>query len=186
MGTLILCIIFGIAITNFLYHIGDPDKENKIKTFIIITSVSMLIGIIPAGITSAIIRHSIPSEEKPYSINELKALKDNKNLHGSFQMVFFVGGGYINESYYYCFYHKTNNGIRFKKVHAETDYPPIYLIERNGKTPQYVRYGKFDKKEYKDHWFYGLFYTEYLLEKTRDVLYIPEGSILTDYKLDAE
>ena len=78
---------------------------------------------------------------------------------------------------YYHFFYDTEHGIRYQKERAAQK--NFYLKEINGK-PTYKRYGTFYKKEHKN----SIFYEPYVVERTKDVLEIPKGTVKTHYKVN--
>ena len=119
------------------------------------------------------------TKEVALETNRLVALDTNEDINGSYSTTFFVGRGYIREDLYYHFFHETVNGIKYEKVRAENSYPGTYIIETD-EEPRYVKYGLFyanpeDK-----------YYNPEMIRRTRNVLYIPKGSIITNYRVNGE
>ena len=133
--------------------------------------VAFFVVLIIGGIVGHFLGENQPTYEAAYHRSDLKALKDNRDVHGSMNMVFFVGSGYIDTDLYYYFHHRSETGNwQFKKVWAETSYPRIEIEECDCK-PQYIRYGTFYKN--KDKWYTK----QYMINETRDVLRVPKGTI---------
>lgn len=175
------CGIFFI-IRVFLYII-DPDN-NKKETFlgkvwetICCLFVSTLGGLFLGGLCGGLIhfigRCSLEKEEKVTQSYDLVALDTNEDINGHYNSLFFVGSGHIGEDNYYHFYYNTPNGIRYKKVLAER----CYIIETKEK-PSYKFYGTYYKKSK------SVFYTNDIINETKKVLYIPKGTIKSNYKLN--
>lgn len=147
----------------------------KYLTWCIITSA--LLSILVWSFIGVALTSRMDTYEAPYSTQKLIALETNRDINGSGSMLFFIGSGYVNQSLYYYFYVETESGIQFHKEKAES----IYVREYDGQ-PKFVKYSKFFEPKYKGK---NPFYDEYARGGTTiQVLYIPKGSILSEYNVD--
>lgn len=115
----------------------------------------------------------LDTEERVIRSYNLVALDTNEDIEGSYSNFFFIGSGYIGEELYYHFYYKTSKGIKYKKVRAEE----CYIIETTDK-PSYKQYGEFIKDTT------AFFYSDGVKEDGRQVLFIPKGTIKSNYKVN--
>lgn len=182
MNWIIITCMSVFFILGALFYLSNPDNDaetvlGKLWEAICCVFVSACFGIIFGGLLGGFIcligRGSLETEEKVVKNYELIALDTNEDTHGSYSSVFFVGSGYIGEEMYYHFYYDTPQGIKYKKVRAEN----CYIIESNEK-PSYKIYGEFLKKTK------SVFYRPYLEREAREVLYIPKGTIKSNYKIN--
>ena len=121
----------------------------------------------------AVGQKDLEREERVQQSYSLVALDTNEDANGSYSNIFFVGSGHIGEDLYYHFYYNTPQGIKYKKVIAED----CFIIE-TGDKPSYKIYGKYYKKVE------SVFYQAGVIEETRKVLYIPKGTIKSNYKVN--
>jgi hypothetical protein len=140
-----------------------------------------ILGGIVAGAISTFLyveskRSDLKVVEKPYLKYSLVSLDANEDVNGSYAQSFFVGSGYIGEDLYYHFFYNTSKGIKYEKRRAER----VYIIETDTIVPSYIEYGYFFLE--KDSLEIG-YYPE-MRSRSRDVLYIPEGTIKRDYKVN--
>ena len=117
--------------------------------------------------------YSIETEvtESPTETVKLEALKDNSNL----QVRFFLGSGTVDEKAYYYYLAKEKQGIKQNKLSADSSYLNYTneepYIEEYGMIPS-GWYGKLMfGKEPVDHYY---------------KIYVPEGSITNEFKVDLE
>jgi len=170
-----------IAIIIFLYKVQDDIDW---LDFGAIFGTMVIWGVLTAMASGIVflasknhVQKNFETYETVYLTRELRSLDANEDINGRMGMAFFVGSGYINEDLYYHFFYDTEHGIRYQKERAAQK--NFYLKEINGK-PTYKRYGTFYKKEHKN----SIFYEPYVVERTKDVLEIPKGTVKTHYKVN--
>ena len=175
------CGIFFILFA--LLYIINPDNNEK-ETFlgkswetICCLFVSSIGGLFFGGLFSGFVyfigRCGMEKEEIITQSYNLMVLDTNEDISGHYNNLFFVGSGHIGEENYYHFYYNTHNGIKYIKVLAEY----CYIIETKEK-PSYKVYGNYYKKSK------SVFYTNSLINETKKVLYIPKGTIKSNYKVN--
>lgn len=99
---------------------------------------------------------------------ELVAIQDTSGIQGRF----FLGAGTIESKFYYVFYQRERNGIRFGNVPAEN----AVVYEENRDDGLIKEYDKRFMAGWHD--FFGATWGE------RYDIFIPEGSILHEFNLD--
>lgn len=167
-------------ISMIVYFISEYEPNNDIfnKTFDTIIStirnllISLLFSFILTGIIWGIGYSNLDIEEKITSQYDLVSLDTNEDVNGNLT-IFFVGSGYISEDLYYHFFYNTSRGIKYEKIRAEQ----CYIIETNDK-PKFVKYGMYPSDPT------DFFYDEDEVRSGRKVLYIPKGTIKTNYKVN--
>lgn len=179
----IVSISFAVFFIIFLYlYIINPDNQaNSILGWLWEGACCLFFAIVCGGIFGGILagiicfigRSSLEKEERVSQKYDLVALDTNEDMHGSYDNFFFVGSGYIGEDIYYHFYYSTKNGVKYKKVRAEN----CFIIETS-ESPRYEVYGKYYKKSG------SIFYQTDLVDNTKEVLYIPKGTIKNNYKVN--
>lgn len=102
--------------------------------------------------------------------NEIIALKDNMAVEGQF----YLFGGHINGDLYYFYAQKTDIGYTTKKVKASNCY-----INYTSDTPKIELYEAKGFKKWTT-WIYGIpTYYHYSI-------FVPEGSLTTDFEINLE
>ena len=171
--------VFIIFLIFLCVYLNDKKKGNiKFWEIIIIIFPCAFFATITFTLHSIIAKANMKTYELIYKEYEIVALKDNNDINGN---SYFLGSSYIEERLYYHFYYNDKGrGIKYKKIDAEGNYPSVYIIETNEKNPKYIRYGSFYKNKK------NAFYTSSMISETRDVLYVPKGSIKRKFQLDLE
>lgn len=179
---LFLCFGIPIFIVLLLAYLANEDNHRestvgKIWEFccgmFVASFGAFFIGGILLCIVSGIGENSLDREERVVSSYNLVALDTNEDMQGSYSSMFFVGSGHIGEEMYYHFYYETPKGIKYNKIRAED----CYIIETSDK-PSYKKYGEFIKDTT------AFFYDEGCQKDGRKVLYIPKGTIKSNYKVN--
>lgn len=132
---------------------------------------SFLFGLISAG-CGAMFSIFIPQNtyfEK--STFELESISDGSKLNGQF----FLGSGYINEKMKYSFYLKEQEGFKLYTIDADIAHVrysktnPVLEMYEQTRTNDFINY----------------FSIPHRLE-LKYIIYVPQGSILQNYVLDAQ
>lgn len=177
---IVSCIVFFIL--GIVFYMSNPNNYAStflgkiwelICCFFVSLFFSIIFGAIFGGFINFIGRMTLETENKIHKSYELVALDTNEDINGSYSNFFFVGSGYIGEDIYYHFYYKTSNGIKYDKIRAEN----CYIVEMDD-TPSYKVHGEY----YKDT--SSVFYDKDLIRETKKVLYIPKGTIKSNYKVN--
>lgn len=134
---------------------------------------TLIIGLLITVFIGMIGESCLDTEERVVRSYDLVSLDTNEDIEGSYSNFFFIGSGYIGEELYYHFYYKTSKGIKYKKVRAEE----CYIIETTYK-PSYKQYGEFIKDTT------AFFYSEGSKRDGRQVLFIPKGTVKSNYKVN--
>lgn len=177
----VMCTVVFFIITALLYFLNEENHAEStlgwIWESICCIFMASLGGLFLGGSFSGFIysvsRGTLQREERVYQSYTLVALDTNEDVSGSYSSAFFVGSGHIGEDLYYHFYYSTSQGIKYKKVKAEH----CYIIETNEK-PSYKIYGDYYKKVK------SVFYEPNMINKTKEVLFIPKGAVKSNYKVN--
>ena len=167
--TIFLAIIVFVVTLILCLNEGD----GIISSIIITLTFSIIVGLIfsPLFLSS---NTFIPKEEKQYSSvsHKIVALKDTENSNGSF----LLGSGYIKEELYYYYLEETNEGLKERELRASDCY---IKYDDNPRVVEYTQTGF--KKAY--HYIYAI---PDFLSETYYVIYVPKGSITSEFKIDLE
>ena len=195
-------IIIGSIISFFIWQQLIHEEKTKISlgeclvTILISSFVIVTVSIIPAIFVNY--------TDIKYSYNDLEsstriiALKDNNQTEGHF----FLGCGSINNSNYYCYYTKTNDGdIEYNQISindnvklrycSNEEQPKVEIYNQVAQTIlikkptistssllSYIRYYKYNVDDVVD--------TSISPYNHQTIIYIPEGSIQQEYNIDLE
>jgi hypothetical protein len=168
-----LRVIWGMIVDSTFFMFN----KDTLKILFIVAILSFPASVMFKSIQKTEARKSYETVDMAYEIYNLVSLDGSKDVNGRHTQGFFVGAGFVSEDLYYHFFYETPQGIKYDKRQADDMYPYIYIIERDG-PPQYVRYGKFYSDEREKY------YTPEMIKSTRDVLYIPKGTINRNYKVN--
>lgn len=166
--TVTLVIIITIYTLVLLF-----DEADTLVEYIGYTALSLLLGglVLLLGITvSSFIGESLSSTYTLSSSAPIVALKDNKITDGNF----FLGCGSIDGDLRYYYAEDSSRGYKVKSV----DIDKCYILFDDDR-PRIERYdvAAFNKKR---HYIYAIPYGYYYK------LYVPHGSITTEFKVDLE
>lgn len=131
--------------------------------------VAFLLGLAGFGIGAAM-GVAFPSERNCHELS-LASLQDNQGTEGHF----FLGSGYVESTMKFAFYYEvSNSSFRLRVIDA--DDATIYADEENRPYATVCEVNGNDARQ----WF--------ALDLRSDIyeLHIPEGSILSNYRLDAQ
>ena len=139
--------------------------------------ITLLVLCLMSCIFSIILINNISDERKwqeDWKTN-IVALKDNSNINGKIGGGIFVTSGYINESLYYYCMENTEQGNHMIKIPADK----TYIVETNDIKPYIIKQlNKYvDKRQYS--WLLAT-------DEEKYIIYVPKGTIDTNYKIDLE
>lgn len=173
-----ICVGLSLFIILFLTRLVLIDNRRqsflgKVWSFLCGLIISSVLSFFIGGIITLVIctagENILEREERIMYSVDLITLDTNEDIRGTF----FVGSGQIGEEMYYHFYYKTLKGIKYKRVLSED----CYIIETDEK-PSYKKYGQFIKDTT------AFFYTSGSKGDGRQVLFIPKGTIKSNYKVN--
>lgn len=197
MISLILSIVGVLVVTGAFF----ANTENRAKI-----SIVLGIGLTIVGCFISIFVSTVnPITEKQYSYNKLAssskiiALKDNNLSSGTF----FLGCGSVNNDEYYCYYTVSDEGdIEYNKLSATDDNVKLRYCGDNEQPRVEIYYEtvntvliakpniwKLSTDDYISYHKYsvGDVVTSDINEQHQQtIIYIPEGSIEQNYKIDME
>lgn len=166
----ILCIF--ICIKSMIgWTIGRPNFWQYILATIRGLIMGCLINFISMLLMFFMINIHASKKEVIDTTIFIKAIKDNQSSNGNF----FLGSGNINGEIYYYYMTCKDDNTQIKKIKNNDD---VYIIETNSEKPKIVFY----KKEFVNPHFKDImpFYNEKIK------IYIPKGSLKTNYNIDME
>lgn len=178
----IICFCFGIF---FFIVISD-----HIKGFI--ACIVFLIGIL-SWVASVVISSTISETKEEYKLVEshnIIALQDSSNTSGTF----FLGCGTVGSSMYYCYYIDTDDGYKYQQIKVSSDDVDVsikYCKEKE--TPHIEKYDEYKIKTCDKNW--GWVFNPALiapranqsvLSAQKIYIYLPEGTIDENYKVDLQ
>lgn len=168
MVTVIIFVILGIAL--FLRVFLDDAFYNEWWENIFISLGGVLVGTLIGGLIGFIIALALPCVPKDATETfEIVSLQDGNSLNGHF----FLGSGNISDEMVYTFYYKTEaGGFKLKQVKSE-----LTEIMYSSESPKAIRHYYVD----------GSWWNNFAIDfyESKWVIEIPEGSIKTNYVLDA-
>lgn len=135
--------------------------------------IGLLIGAIIGPLTALKIGTFFPKTYVLTETTELVALHDNSASQGNF----FLGCGTMDSEFYYVFYQKEGNAVKFRKISAEDYYETPLIFEEDRSDAILQKYTKRFMKEKNVRW--GIFIGSIKYE-----FHIPKGSILKNFQLD--
>lgn len=197
-------IIIGLVISFFIWQRLIHEKATKIsfgECFFTI-AISSVVIIIVSTIPTIYVDYT----DTEYSYDDLEsstkiiALKDRNTTEGNF----FLGFGSIDNSDYYCYYTENDAGdIKFNKISINDNVKLRYCS--NGEQPNVKIYNLVERKilvkepniwtsPLPDYICYHKYNVGDVVETSsstyhnhqQTVIYIPEGSIEQNYKIDME
>lgn len=171
---LILALIVAIALPIILTVKGELwDFGDGILVFMFTCFVgvllSLLIMVLGGGIATA---SGAQTQSEKVETVEVISLNDNSDIEGSF----FLGSGSVNEELVYYYAYKSDKGVTVGKVDADEVY-----INYTDEQPRLEEYRTNFKSEFLK-WSFAYLGEDSCYYK----LYIPEGSIIEEYKIDLE
>ena len=208
MGILMILILL-IATVGAILPMFVKSKKWKnffdaIKALLTGVFCVMLIGGILVGgflvISDTYENKQIKSQETSViETIDLVALSDNNLTNGNF----FLGSGSVNNSTYYFYYSETEHGLKLNKLNADFDDVYIKYCSENDKpriekenaktTYEYSLRNKpgFWNLDIYSYWYYYNYKNDDIVEEKeheeiRYLIYVPEGSIKTDFTIDMQ
>ena len=165
MYTIIIITVLFIAIRAFYLIKEDYYDWQEIISL----SFLNLLGSFSVSFLFALM---IPTHTKIEKSNfELESLQDGSRINGQF----FLGSGYINEKMKYSFYVSEENGYKLYSIDANNAH-----VKYTTKKPKLEMFEEVVNED-----FINNFSIAIDLE-TSYIIYVPQGSILQNYVLDAQ
>lgn len=168
MATVIIFAVLGIALCLRIFL--DDYRYNDWWENIFSSLGGVFVGTLFGGLVGFFVAWALPCVSKEAKETfEIVSLQDGNSINGSF----FLGSGQINNSMAYTFYYKTETG-GFKLKQIESEYVEIKYSTEN---PIATKYYLVDAS-----WWNNFAIDFY---ESRWIIEIPEGTIKTNYVLDA-
>lgn len=169
---MIITTSLGIIITIYVLILLLGEADTLVE-YIGYTALSLLLGgivLLLGVVVSSFIGEHLPANYTLSSSAPIVALKDNKITDGNF----FLGCGSIDRDLHYYYAEDSSKGYKVKSV----DIDKCYILFDDDH-PRIERYDvtSFNKKR---HYIYAIPYGYYYK------LYVPHGSITTEFKVDLE
>lgn len=167
---LIIAIVVPIILTvkGELWDFGDGVLVFMFTCFVGVL-LSLAIMVLGGGIATV---SGAPTQSEKVEAVEVISLNDNSNTEGSF----FLGSGSVNEELVYYYAYESDKGITVGEIDADEVY-----INYTDKQPRLEEYQTKFKSEFLN-WSFAYLGEDSCYYK----LYIPEGSIIEEYKIDLE
>ena len=164
-------ILFATAIIGtFITRKKGGDNSNFgyiiFSYFIFWLTISGIIVILLPSKTETVLKETY----------NLTVLQDNNNVKGSF----FLGAGYVGEKMIYSFYYENNGFYEFKQI--EYHKGNVKIKYSNGK-PKIERYSE---EKVKDAFINNFTFYCDCGNNSKYIIYVPEGTIIQNYSLDAK
>lgn len=166
---LLLALIYLIVFSIWVYEIDD-DFLIKIILWVGVSIVLILLAFLMIMFSSCFIDKTNYTYEKTNTI-EIIALNDSTGVNGKSG---FLGSGYVSENLYYYCMENTNNGYKASKIRAEAAYV------KHSDDPHIETYSVTGFKN-KLYYLISVPFADCYY-----IVYIPEGSIIENYKIDLE
>ena len=164
----ILVVIFSIWFIKFL-HDDDYSFVGGFFFWLFVTFLAFLLSLAMIGLCSSV-AVIFPQTCEKSSTEHIIALNDSTGVNGR---AGFLGSGYVEDELYYYYMTDTKEGFQAKKIKAED----IYV--RYSDEPIVETYTATNFKN-KLLWLIALPINSY------HIVYIPEGSIIENYRVDLE
>lgn len=169
MGLILLVMIVGI-VASIIASIANMDFCDFFAGILLTFILAFVIAAFVVGVISDCMPESAMDFDRT-AIQPIIALKDGKGMTGRF----FLYSGYVKENLYYYYACETEKGYKkVERVSAENSYI-VYTEE----TPRIEKYEAQSFKE-TSSWIYAIPLYEY------NVLYVPYGTITTEYNINLE
>lgn len=171
---LILALIIAIVVPIILAAKGELwDFGDGVLVFMFTCFIGVLLSlaimVLGGGIATA---SGAPTQSEKVESVEVISLNDNSNTEGTF----FLGSGSVNEELVYYYAYESDKGITVGEIDADEVY-----INYTDKQPRLEEYQTKFKSEFLN-WSFAYLGEDSCYYK----LYIPEGSIIEEYKIDLE
>jgi len=166
--SLIVCLFAALSALFASMDNDEKGEANAGMVCLIFFAVLLLSGffyIYPSSRCNKVIWQT----HDPYVTHTLIALKDSNSTYGEFHGGMFCSSGYLDEKLVYTYAYKTGDGgIKTQRVDADDS--TIYY--NNNPHADWITMTR-------KYWYY----TE---KKTICNIYLPEGSVVSDYRVDLE
>lgn len=169
---IILCIIIGIVAGIFTAREECLGCGEGILVTLGMTFITTLFGFVISVLCSEICSNIVSVKYVKTETIEISALKDNTSSSAQF----FLGSGCVDEEMRYFYIKNTEIGKKMDSIGAEN----AYIKENNTENPRIETW----KPEY-ENWAWNLIAFP-CFKNTRFQIYIPEGSVTTDFDIDME
>lgn len=166
MYTIIIITIISVLVG--LYKMLKDDYLDITEMFLI-SALNLLVSAV-IGFIVALILPSYYVVEK--STFDLESIQDGSKMNGQF----FLGSGYINEKMHYSFYLNEKQGYK------------LYIISSNEAHIRYTKGKGKPKLEMFEEKVSDAFINNFSIceLETKYIIYVPKGSIIQNYSLDAK
>lgn len=170
---IIACLIIIVLIIR--YNLEGCDFEDIVFSVFIGTCLCALV-VLFMGLGSMVVDANIKEENKTYKLSathQIVALKDNQGFEGHY----YLFGGYSEDELTYNYAEQTPSGIKVNKLKAED----CYIVYTNEK-PEIEEWSTTGGFKHWWHYIYAIPINGVEYYK----IYVPEGSITTEYEVDLE
>jgi hypothetical protein len=165
-------VIGGIVGAVKAFGESFPSFWDRFFGAIAMAIVSSAVTLIALGIFSAILSGFVATKTVVWDTEYITALKDNSVTEGSF----FLGSGTVDETPVYAYARKESGGIVIDSIPSDG----VIIVEDSNERPRIENLAKEFKSEKLEEWFPLFSFWG------ADKVYVPEGSITTDFDIDLE
>ncbi len=162
----IIWIVFVVYISKQYYDTSDKVLLS-VLSFVAATLLAFVVVLIPSSIMS----EYLPVEQELIETVEVSALKDSSVVEGHS----YLFSDYANEEQSYFYMSNGEYGKHMDSIPAQN----AYIIENNDETPRIEKYEAGWKSK-------GWYLLGWPIGEDINKIYIPEGSVTTDYSVDME
>lgn len=165
MYTIIIIAVLFVAIRAYFL---SKDSWNDWQDIALLSFINLLISFLISFIIALIIPTHTQIEKSTF---ELESLQDGSRINGQF----FLGSGYINEKMKYSFYISEENGYKLYSIDADNAH-----VKYTTKKPKLEMFEEVVNDDFINNFSIAMDL------KTSYIIYVPQGSILQNYVLDAQ
>ena len=164
-----MVLILSLIIVLILFKIIEKSDN---FAFMIVTLFMCLILVLSAisALTSLIVPIFIPKQYIKTNTVDIIALNDSQNMQGSS----FIGSGYVDEELKYYVMQDTNLGYSVIKIDSDN----AYIKEDKDQKPHIEIQTEEIENPILRYWF------NFNCGGTRYIIYVPNGTIVQNYKID--
>lgn len=162
--TFIVSLIF---IFRYEKKKSDFDWENIIISFLLTIFSSLIITFVFGATIIGIYSLNVDKHEEENHYLYISSINRNSEISGSF----FLGTGSVDEKNYYYFYYKSRYGYKLDKITVKNS----YIVETKHKKPEIVKVV--------DTYNQDVFIKLLDSNVKRYLIYVPENTIIKDFKL---
>ena len=181
-----LIILFAILlVVGVILLFSALDAFTKIGfLFRLIASILSFILSVTSFVSIFVLDKMIYEEKVQTKDYQLVCLQDNSQISGNIDKGIFYVHASIGEDETYTFYYKIDNGFKMEKISAKN----TIIYEQDDVSPHIIQYATNPRSKLPNEMVHNaLTCFKYFAEEEKSYeIYVPRGTIVTEYKLDAK